>query len=223
MARWSEKDFQDFLKQRGGQLGAKPKTRRSLEVARMSDEQFDAIIIADPKQGRGLRFELEIPPLPKRSARVAGIRNGKIRTYIPKPTRNYMNYCKTMAGLAMSCAGQPMYKLTVKVEILFCFRGNEDELPTHPSDGDLDNLEKAVYDSMSKVVYSDDRLVSGDENYKLCMSDEAKIVVLITPLRPSVLKNMQKSLPDGKKVFVFDAVQYTDAKRKPPFFIEADF
>ena len=82
----------------------------------------------------------------------------------------------------------PLFKGTI-----FYIPGQNDEWPTSIRDGDLDNLEKALYDGMNKVVFSDDKLIVAEIHAKVC-SERPGVEMLIRPALKCDVDNMRKSI-----------------------------
>ena len=103
------------------------------------------------------------------------------RTFTPKNTVDYENIIKSHAMVAMAKAKKKPFECPVKTHIHLVFKGQSNEWPTSHSDGDVDNLEKAVLDALNKIVYSDDRLVVRSIRTKSC-GPTAKVMIQVSPV-----------------------------------------
>lgn len=96
-----------------------------------------------------IKFHFEIRPKAKASVRVSGR-----HSYIDKPTKNYMNAVAAMAK--EQYCGKPLIN-PLKVKISFHFKYSkaktEEPMPRKP---DMDNLFKALFDSLTGIAWIDD-------------------------------------------------------------------
>lgn len=118
-------------------------------------------------------FFLAVKPLPKQRARHSS-RGGVTRTYTPKATARHEADIQDAATVAMR--GRAPFSFPVELEVTFVFAGDPGAWPTARHDGDLDNLAKAVFDGMNRVVFVDDRLVVRTSLMKTC-GDENGITI----------------------------------------------
>jgi Holliday junction resolvase RusA-like endonuclease len=102
-------------------------------------------------------------------------------TYTPKNTADYEDLILKHATIAMAAAKMKPFECPVKTHVHLVFKGDPDTWPTSPSDGDADNLEKAVLDALNKIVYADDRLVVSSIRTKSC-GEKAKLIVKVSPM-----------------------------------------
>ena len=125
-----------------------------------------------------LYFDLD----PKVKSRPRFSRKGsKTLVYTPAQTKNYERIIKMM--------GQRQYrdkplKGPIKVEINFYFvkpKSSKQKYPINKRSGDLDNLAKAVLDSLNKIVYEDDSQVIAltcSKYYRITSGIEVKIYAI---------------------------------------------
>lgn len=100
------------------------------------------------------------------------------RTVTPAETRQFEAEIAAAGKRAMG--GAAPLSCPVEMEIHFVFAGDPATWPTAHSDGDLDNLEKAVKDALNKVAYEDDRQVVRKSSIKEC-GPEDMIVIAVRP------------------------------------------
>lgn len=105
------------------------------------------------------------------------------KTYTPKQTLDYEKIISNTVQNVM--IGKKIYDCQLELKIVFTLIG-EEEWPTSPADGDIDNLEKAVLDAMNKIVYVDDRLIVANQKIKIC-GNLPKIDVFIRPMKKEVI------------------------------------
>lgn len=96
----------------------------------------------------------------------ARLNRGSKKPYIPEKTRDWRSLVAWEAKKAM--VGKDILTGMVKIKIHFHFE-KEDEsswgliAPGIKRVGDLDNLEKALWDAMNRIVYNDDLQISKAE------------------------------------------------------------
>lgn len=108
---------------------------------------------------------------------------GIMRSLTPEATRAFETAAALVAGRAFSAASMEPFTCPLDMAVAFRFQGAIDEWPTGYSDGDLDNLEKALKDALNKVAYSDDRLVVIKVGIKTCAPIPG-ITMRLRPARP---------------------------------------
>ena len=96
-----------------------------------------------------IKLYFEIRPKAKASVRVSGR-----HSYIDKPTKIYMNTLAAMAKEQYS--GKPLINpLTVRISFNFKYSKAKTEEPM-PRKPDIDNLFKALFDSLTGIAWVDD-------------------------------------------------------------------
>lgn len=93
----------------------------------------------------------------------------KHHTYTPDRTAGFERQVAMFANRAM--AGKVPIKRPVAMKLIFMFEGEDGLWPTDVTDGDIDNLEKAIKDALNGIAYLDDRLVVELEKTKICRRD----------------------------------------------------
>ena len=154
---------------------------------------------------REILMHMDIAPRPKERARTYADKNvllsafraahgnaakfmsmvmaGLMKTVTPESTRIYEKAISSAAEAYMSREGIVPFSVPVFMSAVFIFCGTGNEWPTGHSDGDLDNLEKALLDGLNGIAWTDDRLVSGKISYKTT-GTQAGIMVRIWPAPP---------------------------------------
>ena len=103
-----------------------------------------------------INFSVDIRPMGKERPRLT--RSG--HAYTPQRTRDYENYIKTQFKKVF-----PDFKpidSAVLVELNFYYvRSKSNKDPHHTIKPDIDNLIKAICDSLNGLAYVDDRLITG--------------------------------------------------------------
>ncbi|GLH28909.1 hypothetical protein WSS15_15590 [Acetobacter pasteurianus] len=117
----------------------------------------------------------------------------KMKSITPTATREYEKMIHNLTYGAMLEAGIKPYDVPLFKGTIFYIPGQNDEWPTSIRDGDLDNLEKALYDGMNKVVFSDDKLIVAEIHAKVC-SERPGVEMLIRPALKCDVDNMRKSI-----------------------------
>lgn len=102
------------------------------------------------------------------------------KTVTPKETRAFEDAVAMAARTAMG--GREAFQVPVEMEMTLAFMGEPEAWPTASSDGDLDNLVKAINDGMNGIAFTDDRLVVRSTEEKIC-AVEPFIRVTIRPAR----------------------------------------
>ncbi len=113
---------------------------------------------------------------------------GKLRhqTFTPDRTEAFEREVAMVAQRAMSRAGRVPLAVPVSMTVTFVLRGDSAQWPTDQSDGDLDNLEKAIKDALNGIAYVDDRLVVRVYKEKVCDA-EPRIEISLAAARPRAL------------------------------------
>lgn len=93
----------------------------------------------------------------------------KHQTFTPDRTEAFEREVAFVARRAM--ASRAPLAVPVNMKVTFVLRGDPGTWPTDQSDGDLDNLAKAVKDALNGIAYSDDRLVVEMTKAKICGPD----------------------------------------------------
>ncbi|MGY3582391.1 Holliday junction resolvase RusA-like endonuclease [Bradyrhizobium sp. USDA 4341] len=154
-----------------------------------------------PESGPPISFFVPIEPIPKARARTmlpksliekcfvqsrgnllafrGLIDKLKHHTYTPERTAAFEKQVALHANRAM--AGRPAIERPLAMQMTFVFEGDETLWPTDSSDGDMDNLVKAIKDALNGIAYKDDRLVVLGEQRKIC-GREFGVHVTCTPL-----------------------------------------
>ncbi|MCS4089517.1 RusA family crossover junction endodeoxyribonuclease [Rhizobium sp. BK176] len=183
--------------------GAKGTARKAGEPGKAKTKGKNRASVSD--YGRqSVRFEIDLPADPQPKERPRTVMNtgaivgafieakgnvGRFKellagrmshTYTPKNTADYEDLILTHARVAMATAKMQPFECPVKTHVHLVFKGDPDEWPTSPGDGDADNLEKAVLDALNKVVYVDDRLVVRSIRTKSC-GDRPRLIVKVSP------------------------------------------
>ena len=100
----------------------------------------------------------------------------KHHTFTPERTAAFESQVAMFANRAM--AGKAPSERPVAMKLVFMFEGDDGLWPTDVTDGDVDNLEKAVKDALNGIAYRDDRLVVELEKKKICRRDFGVHVVI---------------------------------------------
>lgn len=90
----------------------------------------------------------------------------KHHTYTPERTADFERQVALFANRAM--AGRSPIDRPVAMNLKFVFAGTVDLWPTDTTDGDIDNLAKAIKDALKGIAYTDDRLVVKGKQIKVC-------------------------------------------------------
>jgi Holliday junction resolvase RusA-like endonuclease len=183
--------------------GPKGTARKAAEPGKTKGKGKNRASVAD--YGRqAIRFEIDLPSDPQPKERPRTVMNtaaivgafieakgnvGRFKellagrmshTYTPKNTADYEDLILNHARVAMATAKMQPFECPVKTHVHLVFKGDPDEWPTSPSDGDADNLEKAVLDALNKIVYVDDRLVVRSIRTKSC-GERPRLIVKVSP------------------------------------------
>lgn len=105
------------------------------------------------------------------------------RTYTPKETTAFENAVRTAGAAAMR--GREPIAVSMGIDAILAFDGDAGLWPTDNSDGDLDNLVKAVLDAVNGVMFKDDRLVVEMRLAKICLPEPA-IALRVRPADPTL-------------------------------------
>lgn len=101
----------------------------------------------------------------------------------PKETAQFEQAVK-MAGIA-AMRGRGAIGVQMAVDAVLAFEGDAGLWPTANTDGDLDNLVKALLDALNGAVYVDDRLVVQLNLVKVCLPRPA-IAIRVKPADPTL-------------------------------------
>jgi len=93
-----------------------------------------------------------------------------MHTFTPADTYRYERSIHRSVSAMMAAARNEPFDVPVEADLIFAFEGDPSEWPTGTEDGDIDNLNKAVFDALNKVAYTDDRLVVASRQVKLSSS-----------------------------------------------------
>ena len=104
-------------------------------------------------------------------------------TYTPKETAAFESAVR-MAGAAAMRGREPI-AVSLGIDAILAFDGDAGLWPTDNTDGDLDNLVKAVLDAVNGVVFKDDRLVVEMRLAKICLPSPA-IALRVRPADPTL-------------------------------------
>lgn len=115
-------------------------------------------------------------PVSKGRPRFGKAKNGNIVAYTPFKTRKYEQEVKTLFQLAMF--SKPMLEGAVKVTITAFFKSKK-KTGWHTSRPDLDNIVKAILDSMNGIVVEDDSAVAQIVAFKKYDEGEERVEVQI--------------------------------------------
>lgn len=96
-------------------------------------------------------------PMGKGRPRFGKAKNGNMVAYTPFKTRKYEQEIKSLFQIAMF--GKEMLEGPVKVTIT-AFFSSKKKTGWHTSRPDLDNIIKAILDSMNEIILKDDSAVS---------------------------------------------------------------
>ena len=118
-----------------------------------------------------IEFSVEVTPYPQPRPRVVNR-----HAYEPKRITDYKNAIRTIAAIQMK-GREP---LTGLVRVEMTFRKNK-RLGSRMY-GDIDNLEKAVYDALTGICYADDALVVRSAAEKIDTKDEGVDIVITDEL-----------------------------------------
>jgi Holliday junction resolvase RusA-like endonuclease len=110
---------------------------------------------------------------------------GIMRSVTPEHTRTFEEAAALVAGRAMAGAKLAPFTCPLLMLVEFRFEGVLNEWPTGYSDGDLDNLEKALKDALNQVAYADDRLIVAKAGIKNC-APKAGITMTLAPAPPEI-------------------------------------
>lgn len=146
-----------------------------------------------PSDGRTVDFVVNTDPVPKARARtqlpkkqivkcfiqargnlqafVLLLDKVKHQTFTPDRTETFEREVALVANRAMAAARRSPLTVPVRMTVTFVLRGDPGTWPTDQSDGDLDNLVKAIKDALKGIAYSDDRLVVRMCKEKICGPD----------------------------------------------------
>lgn len=91
-----------------------------------------------------------------------------MRSVTPEATRRFEEAAALVARRAMAEARLEPFTWPLEMLVEFRFEGDPLTWPTAHDDGDLDNLEKALKDSLNGVAYLDDRLIVMKTSLKSC-------------------------------------------------------
>lgn len=115
-------------------------------------------------------------PVSKGRPRFGKAKNGNMVAYTPFKTRKYEQEVKTLFQLAMF--SKPMLEGAVKVTITAFFNSKK-KTGWHTSRPDLDNIVKAILDSMNGIVVEDDSAVAQIVAFKKYDEGEERVEVQI--------------------------------------------
>jgi len=115
-------------------------------------------------------------PVSKGRPRFGKAKNGNMVAYTPFKTRKYEQEVKTLFQLAMY--SKPMLEGAVKVTITAFFKSKK-KTGWHTSRPDLDNIVKAILDSMNGIVVEDDSAVAQIVAFKKYDEGEERVEVQI--------------------------------------------
>ena len=115
-------------------------------------------------------------PVSKGRPRFGKAKNGNMVAYTPFKTRKYEQEVKTLFQLAMF--SKPMLEGAVKVTITAIFNSKK-KTGWHTSRPDLDNIVKAILDSMNGIVVEDDSAVAQIVAFKKYEEGEERVEVQI--------------------------------------------
>lgn len=104
--------------------------------------------------------------------------NPVMKTVTPDETRNFERLLGLEARRIMSGLKMEPFSCPVEMLIRVRIKGDKDYWPVASADGDLDNHEKAIKDSLNDIVYTDDRLVVRKITDMIC-SDKSGIDILV--------------------------------------------
>jgi Holliday junction resolvase RusA-like endonuclease len=107
-------------------------------------------------------------------------------TITPKDTVDYENFIRDEVKKAIGT--RLPFDGPVRIEMLFVLKGNENEWPTSPADGDADNLEKAAADALNEIAFKDDRFVVVTTRYKICRQKPG-LLLWLSPALPSDMEH----------------------------------
>jgi Holliday junction resolvase RusA-like endonuclease len=202
LARISTKDAE--------RLGLIPGADGRVSTARRIGLRRNEALRSHPKRGRlpvsaetgqPITFFVPIEPIPKARARTmlpksliekcfvqsrgnllafrGLIDKLKHHTYTPERTAAFEKQVALHANRAM--AGKAPIERPLAMQLTFTFEGDESLWPTDSTDGDMDNLVKAIKDALNGIAYKDDRLVVQSEQRKVC-AREFGVHVTCVPL-----------------------------------------
>lgn len=113
-----------------------------------------------------MKLILEIEPKPQSRPRFAR-RGNFTTTYEDKDMKAWRNHCQSL--IANQYMGQPILEGALRTKVRFCIKPPQyiskvkknqqallDEIIPVGKKPDIDNYEKALYDSMSGIVFKDD-------------------------------------------------------------------
>lgn len=141
-----------------------------------------------PERGEPISFFVPIEPIPKARARTSLSKTQiekcfvqargnllvfrslldklKHHTFTPERTVAFESQVAMFANRAM--AGRAPTERPIAMKLTFVFEGDDGLWPTDVTDGDVDNLEKAIKDALNGIAYRDDRLVVELKKRKIC-------------------------------------------------------
>ncbi len=120
-------------------------------------------------------------------------RPGLMNTITPENTRIFEEAASLVAARAVAEARMTPYECPLEMIVEFRFEGDIGTWPTGYTDGDLDNIEKTLKDSLNKVAYTDDRLVTMKTTIKVC-SPIPGISMALRPAPPEGYPSMREVL-----------------------------
>jgi len=115
-------------------------------------------------------------PVSKGRPRFGRAKNGNMVAYTPFKTRKYEQEVKSLFQIAMF--GKAMLEGPVKVTITAYFNSKK-KTGWHTSRPDLDNIIKAILDSMNGIVVEDDSAVAQIVAFKKYDEGEERVEVQI--------------------------------------------
>ena len=126
-------------------------------------------------------ISIEIPVKPRGKGSVRG--RGR-SFYMDEKTRAYMNHLKH--HISLSYTGEPLTS-PLFVSVYFAFNDSKMSMGDEPKPmtkkPDIDNLCKALFDSLTGVVWKDDNQVSRLEAHKITVGDSSKIILNIEEIK----------------------------------------
>lgn len=117
-----------------------------------------------------------------------------MQTFTPSDTYRYERSIARAVAALMAQYSRDPFMVPVEVDLVFGFEGDSGFWPTAADDGDIDNLNKAVFDALNEIAYTDDRLVVASRQVKVCTSRP----VLLIRIRPAC----KATLPDFVQRFI---------------------
>lgn len=165
-----------------------PKTGRLPRIPAVDTRTIDFVVNTDPVPKARARTQLPKGQIVKCFVQARGnlmtfqalLEKVKHQTYTPDRTKTFESEVALVANRAMAAARRLPLTGPIRMTVTFVLRGDPETWPTADSDGDLDNLVKAVKDALNGVAYSDDRLVVEMSKRKIC-GPEPRVEVSLGP------------------------------------------